>query len=94
MVSFHQKHYQKFQVFLYTFKLLILILCQAIKKLENIYFSSYRSSLAGKNLSHPKVSDCREAHTVRNPTAPLLLLQVAWESVGNLVGGGSGAPKS
>lgn len=62
--------------------------------MENIYFSSYHSSLAGKNLSHPKVSDCREAHTVRNPTAPMLLLQVASKSLGNFVGGGSGAPKS
>lgn len=44
--------------------------------------------------SHPKVSDCRDVHTVRNPTTPMLLLQVALERLGNLVGGGSGAPKT
>lgn len=91
MVSFCQKHNHKFRVCLYTFALLILIPCQATKTLENIYLSSYHSSLVGKILSHPKVNDQREAHNVRNPTAPMLLLQVALESLRNLVGGGSGA---
>lgn len=64
--------------------------CEEVGK----YLSSYHSSLAGKILSNPKVSDYRETHSVRNPTAPMLLLQVALESLGNLVGGGSGASKS
>lgn len=31
---------------------------------------------------------------MRNPTAPMLLLQVALESLGNLVGGGCGSSES
>lgn len=31
---------------------------------------------------------------MRNPTAPMLLLQVALESLGNLVGGGRGSSES
>lgn len=90
---FCQKHNHKFQVFLYTFALLILILCQATKKLESIYLSSRHSRLAGKVLSDPKVHDERETHGVRNPRAPVLV-QVAAESLGNRVGGGSGASLS
>lgn len=38
------------------FALLVLMLCQATRKLENIYLSSYQASLAGKILSDPKVN--------------------------------------
>lgn len=58
------------------------------------YLFFFLSLLRSRKDSYPKVSDCREAHAVRNPTAPLLLLQVALGSLGNLVGGGSGAPKT
>lgn len=57
------------------------------------YLFFFLSLQCSRKDSYPKVSDCREAHAVRNPTAPLLL-QVALESLGNVVGGGSGAPKT